>query len=275
MTDQPVYDMQKYMDFEKAGWSDIAAGYVEFADRIMPQAIGPLLDAANVKPGNVVIDVGTGPGFAAGAAMERGADTIGVDMASGMIRAAREAYPDGDFREGAAEDLPVDDLIADAVVANFGYLHFGDPDRAIAESARVLKPGGRLAFTVWSTPDRMQYMGCVTGAVMQHGDMNVDVPVAPNPFRFCDPEEAKTTLEAAGFQDVAVAEVPITGRYTVDELFNSLRQTAVRSKALLDAQDQETQQKIRDTIAANGAAMMKDGFVELSMPAVLISATKA
>jgi len=275
MADQPPFDLQKYVDFEKAGWSEIAASYGEFADRIMPQAISALLDAARITGGQTVVDVGTGPGYAAGAAAERGAEAIGIDMAPGMIAVAKENYPAVDFRDGSAEDLPVEANSADAVISNFGYLHFGDPDKAIAESARVLKSGGRLAFTIWSTPDRMQYMGCVTGAVMQHGDMNVDVPVAPNPFRFCDPEEAEKSLQAAGFKEVDVGEVLISGRYSADELFKSLCQTAVRSKALLQAQDAPTQEKIRNAIAENGEALMKDGLVELNMPAVLVSAMKA
>jgi ubiquinone/menaquinone biosynthesis C-methylase UbiE len=69
-----------------------------------------------------------------------------------MVAAARRRYPRIEFREGDVENLAFDPASFDAVVRAFGILHIADPDKAIAEAYRVLRPDGRFAFTVWAGP---------------------------------------------------------------------------------------------------------------------------
>jgi ubiquinone/menaquinone biosynthesis C-methylase UbiE len=99
-----------------------------------------------------VLDVASGPGYIAAGAEARGAHAIGIDFAADMVAEARRRYPKIEFREGDAENLAFDTASFDAVVCAFGILHIADPDRAIAEAFRVLRPDGRFAFTVWAGP---------------------------------------------------------------------------------------------------------------------------
>jgi ubiquinone/menaquinone biosynthesis C-methylase UbiE len=79
---------------------------------------------------------------------------MSIDIASAMIAETLEKFPSLEFREGDGEILAFADASFDAVICAFGLLHMPSPDRAIAEAYRVLKAGGRYAFTVWASPDR-------------------------------------------------------------------------------------------------------------------------
>src|SRR6478672_7834286 len=80
--------------FEKSGWERVARAYHGFAGAITPQVVDPLLDAASVGPGVRVLDVASGPGYAAARAASRGAVAVGVDVAEAMIVLARARHPD-------------------------------------------------------------------------------------------------------------------------------------------------------------------------------------
>src|SRR6266576_7049579 len=91
-------------------------------------------------------------------------------------------------------------------------LHLARPEQALAEAYRLLRPGGRVAFTVWDTPDKAIGFGIVLSAIQKYGDLNVAIPPGPPFFRFSDPEESKRMLSVAGFTDNEVASVPQTWR---------------------------------------------------------------
>jgi len=94
-----------------------------------------------------VLDLACGPGLVAAAAVGRRALPVGLDFSSAMIALARADHPGIRFEEGDAEVLPFADEAFDAVVANFGIHHVAEPNRALTEARRVLRPGGRVAFT--------------------------------------------------------------------------------------------------------------------------------
>ena len=106
------------------------------------------------RPGERILDVATGTGITARACARRGADVTGIDIAAGLLDAAR-TLSGGlaiDYRLGDAEALPFADASFDAVVSTFGVMFVGRPEAAARELARVCRPGGRLALATW-TPD--------------------------------------------------------------------------------------------------------------------------
>ena len=146
-------DADAFHAFERTGWESNVAAYDAAFARLTRQAIGPLLEAVSMRPGTRRLDVATGPGYVAAAAVSRGAAATGIDFSAPMIARARELHPDVEFREGDAEALAFADAAFDAVVMNFGVLHLARPERAMAEAARVLMPGGRYACTAWARPE--------------------------------------------------------------------------------------------------------------------------
>lgn len=137
---------------------------------------------ADLKPGETVLDLGSGGGFdcflAANAVGPEG-HVIGVDMTEEMIAVARVnaekgGYRNVEFRLGEIENLPVEDASVDVVISNCVINLVPDKAKAFAEAARVLRPGGRLHVSDivlgGDAPEELldstaAYVNCVAGAI--------------------------------------------------------------------------------------------------------------
>ena len=266
---------EAFRAFEHDGWQKVPQQYHNaFAD-LTSQAITPLLDAVEVTAGVRVLDVATGPGYVAGAAAQLGAAVTGIDFSSAMVAEARRYYPMVDFREGDAEDLVFADGSFEAVVMNFGLLHLGRPERALTEAHRVLRPGGKLGFTVWARPEEAIGFGIVLDAIQKHGKLDVGLPQGPNFFRFSNTDECCRTLSEAGFVSPTVRMIPQIWQLTGPEvLFENMVEGTVRTAGLLRAQSTEAIDGIRTAIRLSALQYKKGEVIELPMPAILASARK-
>jgi SAM-dependent methyltransferase len=240
-------DPDSFNAFEAAGWERKAAGYDRFFGGITSRMIDPLLDAAGVASGRRALDVATGPGYVAARAAERGAEVVGVDVAAAMVALASERQPGLDFRRADAHDLPFADASFDAVVANFLVLHLGRPEAAVAEFARVLAPGGRLALTAWDLPTEARFLGVFLDAVAAVGaSPPEEIPPGPDFFRFSREPEFAALLRDVGLEDVSVRTIAFSHRVSSpDELWEGLLGGTVRTSALIQGQSQEDQRRIR------------------------------
>jgi SAM-dependent methyltransferase len=245
-------DGTSFDTFERAGWERVASAYHDFAGDITPRVVESLLDAARVTPGDRVLDVASGPGYAAARAAARGASAVGVDIAEAMIALARDRHPDVQFRHGDAQALPFPDGSFDAVVGNFALHHFGDPDRAAGEFARILIPGGRLALSVWDVPSRARLVGVLLDAVSHAGAaVPPDLPAGPEFFRFSHESELVSLLERHEFLDVTVRGVSFLHRIgSADELWDGLLGGTVRTAAVVRAQPAPVRRRIRAAFEA-------------------------
>ena len=268
-------DPRTFHDFEHAGWERAAEHYGDAFGRLTVQTAPALLDAVRAVRGMRLLDVASGPGFIAAAAAERGAAVTGLDFAAAMVAEARRRHPAITFREGDAEALPFDAGTFDAVVMNFGMLHLARPDQAIVEARRVLRPGGRYAFTVWAGPDRAVGFGMTLRAIEALGNASVSLPEGPPFFRFSDAAATRLTLEQAGFTDVDVQELELTWRVaSADDVFEALSRGGVRTAAVLRAQTAEALAAIGAAVRRGVESYAHAGEFEIPMPAVLASATR-
>ena len=242
------FDAAAFDSFEAEGWTTKdAAAYDALAGRVTSRAAEPLVDAVGVGAGARFLDVATGPGYVAAEAARRGAETIGVDLSEAMLVHARARVPAAEFVVGDATALPFEGESFDAVAAAFVLLHLGAPERAVAEGARVLRPGGKAAFTVWDEPTRGRWLGVFFDAVTAAGAQPPpDLPAGPSFFRFADEAEFTALLEGAGLRDVHVDRIEFDlDLVDGDELWNGLLQGSVRVRPLILGQTEELQREIR------------------------------
>jgi ubiquinone/menaquinone biosynthesis C-methylase UbiE len=136
-------DTRQYFDKVAHQWDDMRRTF--FGEGVREAAIR----AADIRPGLIVADVGTGTGFLAEAALAAGARVIGIDSSAGMLAEVRKRFDHQTFeaRAGDLDSLPLAVGEVDAVLANMVLHHAPDPPRAIREMTRPLKPGGRLVIT--------------------------------------------------------------------------------------------------------------------------------
>lgn len=270
---------QSFESLEKAGWSDggVVETYGELTVRLTAQAIPALLEAVGAGRNTRLLDVATGLGNAAAAAAARGARVSAIDFSSAMVERARRIHSGIEFREGDALALPFPDRSFDAVVCNFGILHFADPDRALAEMWRVLVPSGRAAFTAWASPERAVGFSVAQAAVRAHGDAAAaaTLPQGPAYFRFSDHDECVRTLSKVGYEQCRVVEIPQVWRLaSTEQLLRALAEGTVRNRALLRAQPAGARTRIERAVREGVAPWITaSGSLEIPMPAVLAVGT--
>jgi ubiquinone/menaquinone biosynthesis C-methylase UbiE len=264
-----------FKDFEHAGWESVVAEYDVSFGGLTSQAIEPLLDAVEAGRGVRLLDVACGPGYVAAAAAKRGADVAGLDFSAPMVAEAKRRHPAVDFREGDAEALPFPETSFDAVVMNFGILHLGRPDLALHEACRVLRAGGKFAFTVWAKPVETAGFGITLGAIQTHGDLNAPLPEGPPFFRFSEWAECAGSLRRAGFVDPQIRKIAQTWRLrSADALLEVMQTATVRTAGLLRRQSPQALTSIRVMMANASRLYEKNGVFEFPMPAILASAVK-
>lgn len=265
------HDLDAFGDWERQQWEKRAASYAAALGDLTRGSAGALLDAAGVRSGSRVLDVGAGPGFVALAAMARGAVVIGADQSAEMVRLARAAGVDAVV--APVERLPFDDDSYDAVVAGYLLHHLPRPEAAVASLGRVLRIGGRLAMTVWDGPAANPVLGLFHPVVAELG-LQAVVPPGPDAQRFADPDELHRLL--AGWVDVTVERVTWPVRVDPGAWFDAVAASMPRTGAVLAqaSPEQRAQARERYVEVARAAYGSGGGAVELPAGAVLGAATK-
>jgi ubiquinone/menaquinone biosynthesis C-methylase UbiE len=269
-------DADAFNAFEAAGWEAKAAGYDHFFGAFTSRLVDPLLDAAEVGPGVRMLDVASGPGYAAAQAAGRGASVVGVDIAEAMTALASRLHPQVQFVQGNAEALPFTGESFDAVVGNFALLHLGRPEQATAEFVRVLKPGGRLALTVWDAPEQARFLGVLLEAVAaaEAGPPD-DIPHGPPFFRFSEEQEFARLLNEQQLEEVQVRTIAFPHSFgSPDEFWDGLLGGTVRMSALVSGQTDEVQREIRAAFDRLVEPYAVDDRLELPVSVKLASARK-
>jgi SAM-dependent methyltransferase len=169
-----------------------------------------LLEAAHVRPGLRILDLGSGTGQPAldlaRATGPRG-QVVATDLSAAMLTIAEKhartaGLTNMAFRQADAEALPFADESFDAVTSRLGAMYFVDMQRALGEVRRVLQPGGHVALAVWGPGDQGTYVTCMLGPFFQRLALPDPLPDAPSPFRFATSGALGGALRQAAFQQV-------------------------------------------------------------------------
>ncbi len=265
-----------FRSFEQSGWNEASGDYERAFGSLTAQSADAVLDAAGVTAGCTVLDVCTGHGVLAHVATLRGAKVCALDFAENMVAAARRNAPAADCQQGDAQNLPHGDNTFDAVVCGYGIMHLPEPDRALAEMRRVLRPDGRVALSVWAGPSPSNGFGLLLGAVKANGRLDVPLPHGPDVFQFGSIDAMKAALAETGFREPNAITVPLIFQLESATTFlSAVTQGTVRTKALFLAQDQTALSAITAAVAAGMDRLFRseDGF-RVPMPAIVGSGVK-
>jgi ubiquinone/menaquinone biosynthesis C-methylase UbiE len=267
-------EAERFKAFEAAGWDAKAGTYDRLTGRVTARVVDPLLDAAAVGKGARVLDLATGTGTIAAAAAARGAVPVGVDLAGGMITAARARHPHLDFQQADAEQLPFGEAAFDGVVAGFVFNHLPHPERAAAECARVLVDGGRLAVAVWDEPERSRFLGLISEAVAAAG-LESELPAGPDPYRFAREAELRKLLTESGFVAVATRSIEFAHSVSgVDEFLEGFLGGSVRTAKALEDRSARERARVRGALEAIVAPYRTDRGLELPVVIKLAAGRK-
>lgn len=246
----------------------VPALFGEWADR--------LADAAEIRPGQRVLDVACGTGVLARTVARRVGPTgsvSAIDANPGMLAVARRVSPGIDWREGSAESLPYDGDTFDAVVSQFALMLFSDPEGALGEMRRVLKPDGHLVAAVFGAIDSLPAYTAMVGVYERVVDKGVG-DMLRVPFSMGDPDRLASLFDAAGI-GVAVIETREGKAYFPD----------VRNMVLSDVKgwfpfagihldEGMIEAVVREAETALEPFRTSEGAVEFRVPVHMISATK-
>jgi SAM-dependent methyltransferase len=196
-------------------WS--AGSYESTAAELAPVAEA-VVARSGVGAGDDVVDVACGTGNAALAAAARGARVVGIDGAPRLLSVAGERAVelglDVEWREGDLEALPAEDGTADVVLSVFGVIFAREPASALAEIARVLRPGGRALISAWVPAGPLHEMLEVVGRAMEQ------IAASPRPrFAWSDTEVLAPVARSAGLEPGATERSELAVRAASPEAY--------------------------------------------------------
>jgi SAM-dependent methyltransferase len=209
----------------RAIWDAMAPGWEAQPDFL--QEVGGvisehLIAAIRPQPGGVILELAAGPGelglVVARHVGERGRVLI-TDFAPEMVAAARRqgrklGIDNAEFRVLDAERMELEADTVDGVVCRWGYMLMMNPAAAFAETRRVLRPDGRLAFSVFADPHANPWAAVIGRILVERGQLPPPEPGTPGIFALADPERIRQLLAAAGFKEVAIEHVDIEFRFS-------------------------------------------------------------
>lgn len=220
MTDPlPPFDAEQYKRAQRAQWNEDGAAWRRWTptlDGWYGAATRRMLDLARLGAGQRVLDVAAGAGEPSVSAAERvgeGGYVLATDLSEGIVELARQVAAERGLRQVETramdgERLELADASFDAVLCRLGLMYMPHPVTALREWRRVLRPGGRVAVVVFSTPDRNDWGAVPASTIRRRAQLAPPAPGQPGPFSLGAPGVLEAAFRDAGFGDAEVHAVP-------------------------------------------------------------------
>jgi SAM-dependent methyltransferase len=206
------------------GWQEAANGWGRQADSVreaaMPVSLW-MLEHAGLAPGKHVLELAAGPGdtgFMAAQRIKPGGILICSDAVAAMLDVARERAQEQqidnvEFKQLQLEWIDLPTASVDVVLVKWAVMLVFDPEAALRECRRVLKPGGQLAFSVWDLADVNPWATIPQRAMTELGHIDPPAPGGPGMFALAEPSQLRELLDNAGFFEIEIEAVAMPRRY--------------------------------------------------------------
>jgi SAM-dependent methyltransferase len=214
MTEQsPTFDPAKYKDTTRQQWDNVAEAWhrwIPVVRRWVGPVTGLMLDLARIGPGSRVLDIAAGDGDQSLTVAQRVGPSgyvLATDIAPRLVAIADRVFREARLKKAEArvmdaEDLSVEDASFDAVICRFGLFFLPNLSKALWEMCRVLKPRGRIAAIVFSTPDKNPFFSVPISVIRKRAQLPAPLPGQPGPFSLGAPGVLEDAFAKAGFLEV-------------------------------------------------------------------------
>lgn len=268
-------DMSAYWDRAGRVWVEQQA----LLDRLYAPIAKAVVDRADLRTGERVLDVGCGAGattFEAAWRVGPQGLAVGADISGALLELARQRAGEAglesvDFVQADAQTQAFAPPF-DAVVSRFGVMFFPDPVAAFENLRRAVRPGGRLVFASWRSAEDNAIAGVPLAAA---APFLPSVPVfeknAPGRFGLADPDRARTILETAGWRDVRIDPLDDPTPVSFDELLTMSLRVGPLNPALA-GQDEAVREKVREAVTRALEPYVTDGVARMNSACWLVSA---
>ncbi|TFZ05602.1 methyltransferase domain-containing protein [Ramlibacter henchirensis] len=261
-----VFDADKFRQTTRAQWEAAADAWDRWSPLLnqwLGAATDAMLDLAGVSPGARVLDIAAGAGDQTLAAARRAGPNgyvLATDISPAILQHARTAARKAGLSNVETRELDGErhDLLPaasfDAAISRVGLIYFPDQQRALAGIRHALRPGGRFAAVVYSTPERNPFFALPVAIIRRRAQLPAPLPGQPGPFSLGGEGVLARTLETAGFRDIEVRRVDSPVRLPTAaecvrferESFGALHQMMA---GMSDAERADTWREIEETLA--------------------------
>lgn len=223
-TQAPAFDPVGYKRTTHAQWQEAAEAWHRWGPTLenwLGEATEIMLDMAGVSAGHKVLDVAAGAGGQSLAAARRVGPTgsvLATDISENILRFAEvEANKAGltniATRVMDGENLEVEEGFFDAVISRVGLIYFPDQQAALTSARRALKPNGKIAAIVYTTPERNTFFSIPVSIIRRRAQLPAPAPGQPGPFSLGSEGALQRAFETAGFRDIEIRTVAAPLRF--------------------------------------------------------------
>jgi ubiquinone/menaquinone biosynthesis C-methylase UbiE len=270
---------------QKASWNKFSPGWKKW-DNLTMDFLKPMGDEIirllQPKNNEVILDVagGTGePGLTIASMLKDGKVSI-TDLAENMLEIAREnatqrGIKNIEIRACDVCELPFDDNTFDAISCRKGFMFFPDMLLAAKEMARVLKPGGRIAASVWNVPEKNFWITAIMGTISRNIELPPLPPGSPGMFRCAEDGFMSDLFSKAGLKNISLYE--IAGKLnskTTDVYWEMMTEIGAPIVAALGSADDAVREKIKTEVYQVVSEKYPDGNVIMDSSAIVIYGEK-
>lgn len=246
-------------------WAEMAPGWErarEERERIAAPVTEWLVRELAPQPGQTILELAAGQGdvgFAVAPLLGEDGRLVSTDFSPAMLEIARRrgeqlGLTNVEHRVLDAESIELEDDSVDGVLCRWGFMLMPEPATALAETRRVLRAGGRLAFSVWGSGERNPWIALAGRILVAHGHMPAPQPGEPGMFVLGDEGKLRDLVEGAGFTVARIEEVPVSNDFpSVEEYVRrSTDMGGMFARAWSEAPEEERErmtEELRDAFA--------------------------
>src|SRR5918994_89945 len=211
-----TFDPNSFKMAQREGWDSVAGGWKEWwvsIEKGSQKLSQRLVELAEIKPGQRVLDIATGigePSITAAKVVGTGGHVFATDISRQMLAIAKERatflrlQDIIEFKETDAENLDLANSSFDAALCRWGLMLFPDLDTVIGKIYSSLVSGGRFAAAVWADATKVPIINLATKIIGSQLQISAPSLGLPNPFSLSDTNKLKNSLARAGFRDIHI-----------------------------------------------------------------------